>query len=274
MSDPLDFRRLEAVVVDMDGVLWRGNTPLPGLGVFFGFLRERGIPFVLATNNASKAPEVYVARLAERDVTVARNEILTSALATADYLRGLHPAGTPVYVVGGPGLRVALADAGFTVVENPDRPVEVVVAGIDFELTYEKLARAATYIQRGAGFVGTNPDPTYPSEEGNLPGAGTILAAIRTCTGVEPTVIGKPGRAMFDVAVARTGRPRERTAMVGDRLDTDVLGARRAGLATILVTTGVDDAAAIVAKGIRPDAVFDGLPALTEAWRTALDEAG
>lgn len=260
---------VQAAVIDMDGVLWRGAQPMPGLTDFFAFLRAADIPFTLATNNASKTPETYVARLASYGVAIGRGEVLTSSLAAADYLRTRHAPGTPVFVVGGEGLRAAVRGAGFALVERTHQPATVVVAGIDFELTYDKLADAAVHIQRGAEFVGTNPDPTYPSEHGLLPGAGTILAAIERCTGVRPVIVGKPEPPMFAMAAARLGLAAARIAMIGDRLDTDILGGHRAGMRTVHLATGVDDAAAVARSSLRPDAAFPGLPELTAAWSAA-----
>lgn len=269
MSDTPLLAALEAAVIDMDGVLWRGGTPLPGLTDLFAHLRGAGIPFVLATNNASKSPETYIARLAGHGVEVGRDEILTSSLATAAYLQQTYSTGTPVFVVGGDGLREAMRDAGFDLVVRTSAPAGIVVAGIDFDLTYDKLADAALHIQHGARFVGTNPDRTFPSEAGLLPGAGTILAAITHCTGVQPTIVGKPEPLMFDIAVARLCRPPERTAMIGDRLDTDILGGHRAGLRTILVRSPAHGAPPGEAHDVEPDLAFEGLPELTAAWRAA-----
>lgn len=268
-TDERVLAAVEAAVIDMDGVLWRGAMPLPGLAGFFRFLRAAEIPFILATNNASKTPETYVARLASHGVAIDRAEVLTSSLAAADYVRRRHAPGTRVFVVGGEGLRLAMRDAGFDLVERTSGPASVVVAGIDFELTYDKLADAATHILRGAEFVGTNPDPTYPSENGLLPGAGTILAAIELCTGTRPTIIGKPEPLMFAMAAARLDRAAERIVMIGDRLDTDILGGQRAGMRTVHLATGVDDAAALARSSLRPDWAFPGLPELTAAWSAA-----
>ncbi len=254
------------VVVDMDGVLWRGDEPLPGIDAFFELLRARHIPFVLATNNSSKTPANYVDKLASFGIEgVAAGQIITSGTATADYLRHTCAPGTRVHVVGSAGLREILADAGFALAAED---VDVVVVGIDFELTYEKLRVATRLIRSGAKFVGTNPDVTFPSPEGLIPGTGTILAALETSTGVAPTVIGKPGAPMFDVALERLGTVADRTLMIGDRLGTDILGARRARFKTVLVLTGVSTRDELSASGIRPDAVYEGLPQLLEAWES------
>lgn len=267
MQNKFDLNDIEALVIDMDGVLWEGNTPLPGLTQFFDFLRDRSMPFMLATNNATKTPGQYQQKLASMGVSVEREHILTSSLATAAYLAREFPQKGRVYVVGQEGLREAVQEAGFTVVENHQQPVEVVVAGLDLTLSYEKLKCATLLIRRGARFVGTNGDFTFPTEEGQLPGAGSILAAIQTATGVRPVTIGKPEALMFEIAVQQMGSDLHRTAMLGDRLETDILGGQRAGLKTIFVTSGVDDKASIKQKGIRPDVIFRGIDELVDVWR-------
>ncbi len=140
------------------------------------------------------------------------------------------------------------------------------VAGAHFALTYDNLKYGTLLIRGGARFIGTNGDLTFPSEEGLIPGAGSILAALEAATGVKPTIIGKPERMMFDIAVEKMKVRYEQTAMIGDRLDTDILGGQRAGLKTVLVTTGVDSQNAIRQKGIYPDAVFSGLDQFVETW--------
>jgi 4-nitrophenyl phosphatase len=262
MRPALDLATIEALIADMDGVLWRGRTPLPGVPELFSWLAAEDIPVVLATNNSSRRPEAYEARLAEMGVAVDRSQILTSALATADWLRRTYPQGASVYVVGQEGIRTALAEAGFEVVgEEAER--------VDFDLTYDKLAAAARAVRQGARFVGTNGDLTYPSSEGLLPGAGAILAAIEAASGVAPLKIGKPESIMFEVAVSRLGRPPGRTVMLGDRLDTDIAGAARAGLRTVLVTTGVHDPEAAQRSDVQPDLTVSGLPEFLVAWRRA-----
>jgi 4-nitrophenyl phosphatase len=159
-----------------------------------------------------------------------------------------------------------MQEAGFTLLPDISQPAEVVVAGVDFTLTYDKLKYATLHIGRGARFVGTNGDVTFPAEEGPIPGAGAILAAIQAATGVPPIVIGKPERLMFDIAVEKMGSDPAHTAMLGDRLETDILGGQRAGLKTILVTTGIDNETSIQMKRIYPDAVFSGLEDLVAQW--------
>ena len=267
MTSLLNFRNLRALVTDMDGVLLRGPEPLPGVADLFNFLHRRHIPFIIATNSSTKTPGEYRQRLADLGAEVVKKEnILTSALVTAAYLQQEFPTGGTVYVVGQPSIEAAIRTAGFTLLADASQVADVVVVGGDPDLTYTKLKHAALHIQRGARFIGSNPDVVYPTEEGLVPEAGTILAAILAATGVAPLIMGKPERFLFEIAVAKLGSLPGQTVMLGDRLDTDILGGQRAGLKTILMTTGVDTEAAITVKGIQPDAVFGSLEALVAAW--------
>ena len=262
---------IRALVIDMDGVLWRGDTPLPGLTEFFDFLQSHAIDFILATNNASKTPSQFLDKLANFGVTLEPEYILTSSLATAAYLKQEYPDGAKVYVVGQDGLRQALTGAGFTVVPDSSQPVDAVIAGIDFELTYETVKHATLLIRDGARFIGTNGDRTFPIEGGRfIPGTGSILALLEAATGVEPLIIGKPERYMFDIAMQQMQSTPAHTATLGDRLETDILGAQRAGLKAIMVLTGVDNEETITQKGVTPDVIFDGIDELTRYWATLI----
>ncbi len=250
----------------MDGTLWRGREPLPGLAAWFAFLADRGIAYVLATNNSYWAPAHYVDKLAGFGVAVPVDRILTSSVATGAWLTHHVARGSRAYVVGGEALRAAVRGAGCTLVDGLEPPADVVVAGFDMHLTYVRLRDATRHLARGARFVGTNPDRTYPAEDGLSPGAGSILAAIEAAAGQAPIIVGKPEPHLFAAACAVLGVAPDRTLAIGDRLDTDILGARRAGMWSALVTTGVDDAEAAVRGPVRPDGVFDGLDALRVAW--------
>ncbi len=256
------------IVIDMDGVLYRGSEVIPGTDHFVGFLRRQAIGFVLATNNATRTPQQFVDKLATMGVHIHASEVLTSAQATAGYLAGIAPPGTRVFVVGMDGLRTALHEAGFNLVEED---AEFVVAGMDFTVNYERLAQATLQIRAGARFVGTNPDKTFPSERGIVPGAGSILAFLETSTGVTPRIIGKPGTAMIEQALARMGGLRENTAMLGDRLETDILAGHRAGLRTLLVLSGVTTPELLSRAEIQPDLVFDNVAHLTAEWARVLE---
>jgi 4-nitrophenyl phosphatase len=261
-----NFNTVKALIIDMDGVLWTGSVALPGLNRFFDFLHSRSIPYTLATNNASKTVEQYRHKLAGFGVTISPEVVMTSSLATAAYLEGELPKGSRLYIVGQDGLHEAMQQAGFAVIPDHSQPVEAVVAGIDFTLTYDKLKHGALLIRQGARFIGTNGDLTFPSEEGLLPGAGSILAALEAATGVKPITIGKPEPFMLQVAMRKMGSQPGQTVMLGDRLETDILGGQRAGIRTILVTTGIDNEQTIAEKGIRPDLVLSGLEELIDRW--------
>lgn len=267
MKNNLDLTTIKALVIDMDGVLWRGNTFLPGYEAFFEFIQDRAMPFVLATNNASKTPQQYIDRLAKGGITVQRHHVMSSALATAAYLEKQLSPGAKLYVIGEDGLREAVDEAGFIRVKDASEPAEAVVVGLDTQLSYDKLKQATLLIRRGAKFVATNGDLTFPVENGFVPGTGSILAALKASTEVDPTVIGKPAAFMFDVSVEKMGCDHQQTVMLGDRLETDILGAKNAGIKTILVTSGVDNQDSVRQKGIEPDAIFSGIEELVTAWQ-------
>lgn len=261
--------RLDAIrnlIIDMDGVLWHGDRPMPRLRAFFDLLRARGINFVLATNNASRSGAEFAAKLAGMGVTVALDEILTSPQATAAYLSA-HAPDARVFIIGEPGLKTELTARNLSVVNDTDAQVAAthVVVGIDRTLTYAKLVEACLLIRGGAVFIGTNPDVTFPGERGIVPGNGATLAALRASTGVEPLIIGKPEPEMMVQAMARMGGTLADTAVIGDRLDTDILGGIRAGMTTLLVLSGVTSAEDAETDAIRADYVFDDIGAITDA---------
>lgn len=258
---------IRSLLIDMDGVLYRGQQPLPGGKEFLTFARAHGLPFLLLTNNSTLTPKQYMEKLQRMGIEAAEEEILTSAQATAMHLATILPAGSPLYVIGEEGLRTALCDSGYRLTTQD---VVAVVVGMDRQLTYEKLKIAALAIRRGARFIGTNPDLTYPSEEGIIPGNGSVLAALQAATTVRPLIIGKPEEPIFRMGLSRLGASPESTAIIGDQLATDILGGQRAGLITIMILTGVVDKAELRSSAIRPDYVYESLPDLQAAWENAL----
>lgn len=254
---------IKAIITDMDGVLWRGPQPLPGISAFFDLLFRRDLDFALATNNSSRTRQDYVDKLASMGVSgIQPRHIVTSGTATVSFLKSQYPAGARVYVVGGDGLKRMLTEAGYELVAAG---AEAVVCGIDFDLTYEKARTAALLIRAGARFIGTNPDPSFPTPEGLVPGAGSIIALIEAATDQKATVIGKPERGMFDEALRLLGSRADETLMIGDRIGTDIAGARALGIKTALVMTGVETEESLRASAVQPDLVFAGLPELIEA---------
>ena len=263
-----DLTDVRAFLLDLDGVLYRGDSPLPGATAFIAELQSLRVPFLFVTNNSTRTPAQYVAKLARMGVFVEEQTVLTSSLATAAYLASVASAGRCVYVVGEIGLRRALAEGGFALCDD-HTAADYVVVGHDTGLTWRKLADATLAIRRGATFVGTNPDRTLPTEEGLLPGAGAILAALETASGTPPLVVGKPEPGIFRQAIARLGVDPEETAMVGDRLDTDIRGGQRAGLMTIALRSGVTSDEDMAKASPPPTWVFDDLAGLLGAWRPA-----
>lgn len=257
-----------AFLLDGDGVLYRGKQRLPGARRFIAALNETRTPFLLLTNNATLTPQQVSDKLARMDIAVQPCEIFTSAQATAGYLRSTHGSACRVLVVGMIGLETALTDAGYAIVED-HREAELVVAGLDRSLTYEKLAQAALAIRRGCPFIGTNPDRSFPSERGVEPGAGAVLALLEASTDVEPVIIGKPQPGIFRQALARIGTRPQDTVMVGDRYETDILGGDNVGLRTAAVLTGITTAEEFAVAVPPPTWVFPGLDELLLAWQGA-----
>jgi 4-nitrophenyl phosphatase len=259
------LKNVRAFIIDMDGVLWEGRRPLPGLAVFFKTLREQRLRFILATNNASQTPEQYQAKLAGFGVSVAREEVLTSAQAAAQYLAERARNGRRVFAIGEDGVRQAFGERGFTLCDLYDLSADYVVCGMDRALSWDKLATATLNIRAGAQFVGTNPDRTFPTERGIAHGNGAILAALQTATDVAPLIVGKPEPTMYQMAMARLQVDPAHTVAIGDRLDTDILGAVRAGIRSLLVLSGVSTAADLHRSDIKPTWVMRDLQEVTQA---------
>jgi 4-nitrophenyl phosphatase len=256
----VDWSTLRGVLIDLDGVVYTGRDPIPGAAGFLGEARRRGLRFLLVTNNSTTSPELVAERLRGMQISVEPNEILTSAQAAVGYVRRHAKAGATVRIVGEAGLRQAAEEEGLVVVDG-DASCEWVIAGLDRAFTYEKLAAATYAIMHGARFVATNADALLPVEGGQVvPGAGTMIAAIKTATAVEPVVVGKPEPGLFEHGLQRLGGlAAEQAAMIGDRLDTDVDGGRRAGLRTILVLSGVTTPGEAAAADPPPDATLPNL---------------
>lgn len=265
---PIDFAAQRAVILDMDGVLWRATTLLPGVGEFFAFLQQHDINYAFATNNSTKTVDAYVEKLAGFGITAEPHQIITSAVATSDYINQNYDASdTSVYVVGETGIRQGLADFGF---KEDSENARLVVVGMDSQVTYEKMKIATLLIRRGATFIGTNGDRSFPIPGGLAPGAGSLLAAIEAATDVTPLVIGKPETTMYEIAMHRICAIPEQTLMIGDRLETDILGGQRAELTTALMLTGVTSPEQAQTSDIQADDVFDSLVELTSAWAAAV----
>ncbi len=259
------MNRPRGVVLDLDGVVYRGREALPGAAEFLAWLREEEVPFAFVTNNSTRTPRQYVEHLRQLGIPAEEGQVVTSALCAAEVLRSWNLQG-PVLVVGGRGLREAVLAAGYALAEDGD--AAAVVVGLDTELTYARLKAACSAIRRGARFVATNLDANLPVEGELWPGAGAIVAAIRTATGREPVSVGKPEPYPFRMALERLGTRPEETLMVGDQVATDIVGAVRLGMRTALVLTGVVTSLEEAEGGeVRPDVVARDLADLLRRLR-------
>jgi len=254
-------------LIDLDGVINRGDALVEQADEFIALLRQTETPFLFLTNNSTRTPEQYVRRLCGMGVFTELREVYTSALATAEYLRRRAEPGARIAMIGRDGLRLALGEAGFQVVDDPDQ-AQYCVVGYDPQLTYADLVRAHAALRAGATFIGTNFDPTLPVEGGRLvPGNGATLAALTTASGVQPTLIGKPERIIFDLALARLGIRAGACAVLGDRLDTDIAGGKGAGTLGVLILTGSTSAEQVAGAVPQPDLVVRDHAELMALWR-------
>lgn len=266
---------VEGLIVDMDGVLWHGNNPIDGITDFFDTLRNLAIPFVLATNNASLTQQQYIEKLAKMGVTVSLDEVLTSSMATANYLAKRQPEDKKrVFVIGEAGLKEPLIAEGFTLTDlyevagNGDQKgADLVVTGLDRQMTWDKLATATLNIKKGAAFYATNADTTLPTELGDVMGNGGTIAALEAATGVTATSIGKPEPILYQQAFETLGLDPSKIIAIGDRLNTDILGAVNAGIRSILVLTGISTKQELAEIDYQPTWVMRDIQEITETLR-------
>ncbi|MCK5829479.1 MAG: HAD-IIA family hydrolase [Methylococcales bacterium] len=262
------FTNIHALIIDMDGVLWEGNRALPGLKAFFQLLRKKSLPFVLATNNASLTQEQYVSKLKKMGIVVSLKEILTSSMATAHYLAEQPISNSPrAFVIGEEGLRQPLTHQGFILIDSfdADTPADFVICGLDRNLTWDKLADASLHLHSGAKFIATNADNSLPTERGPVVGNGAILAALQATTSVSPIIMGKPEPIMYRQAIKALGVTPENTIAIGDRLNTDILGAVNTGIRSIMVLTGISNENDLKSIDYQPTWVLPDIRAITKA---------
>jgi 4-nitrophenyl phosphatase len=259
----LNLEKIRAMILDMDGVLVRGKTMLPGVENFLQLLEERAIQYVIATNNSTVDPQQLADRFQSFGLQIKTRDIFTSSLATATFLKKQLPAGTPLYVIGEDPLHQSLCDAGFQIMPTHDA-AQAVVVGLDFDISWKKLSHAVSALCQGARFFGTNADLTLPTEDGFAPGNGAFLKLLEAATGNSPQIIGKPEPHLYLQAMEHLGTQAEETLALGDRLETDILGGNRAGIATALVLTGVSRRDDLQASEIHPDGIFEDLIQLTQ----------
>jgi 4-nitrophenyl phosphatase len=255
----MSAKNIRALLLDMDGVLWRDMEAIGDLPSILAQITAKGFKLAFVTNNATRTVEQYQEKFRGFKVEAAAEQIFTSSKATGEYLQKRFPQGGNVYLIGERGLQEAMQEAGFTIANNE---CLAVVVGLDRELTYEKLKRAALLILRGSAFIGANPDPSLPSPEGDVPGAGSILAALQAATGIKPLIIGKPERALLDSAMVQLGVSPSETLVVGDRVETDIAAGQKAGCRTALLLSGVTSESAARAWQPAPDYIEKDLATL------------
>jgi len=253
-------RTINSWLMDMDGVLVHEEQALPGATDFLDALRANDLPFLVLTNNSIYTRRDLAARLRASGLDVPEESIWTSALATAGFLEDQRPGGT-AFVIGEAGLTTALYSSGYTMTE---RDPDYVVLGETRTYSFERITTAIRLILDGARFIATNPDPTGPSADGALPATGSVAALISRATGVEPYFVGKPNPLMMRSALNAIDAHSETTAMIGDRMDTDIVAGLEAGLHTILVLTGVTTSEQIERFPYRPSQIVDGVGDLVE----------
>jgi NagD protein len=253
-------RKITSWLMDMDGVLVREQLAIPGANEFLTRLRELGMPFLVLTNNSIYTPRDLAARLRRSGLDVPESAIWTSALATAQFLDDQRPGGS-AFVIGESGLTTALHDHGYTMSETePD----YVVLGETRTYSFERITQAIRLIAAGSRFIATNPDNVGPTPDGPLPATGSVAALISRATGVDPYYVGKPNPLMMRSALNAIEAHSESTAMIGDRMDTDVVAGLEAGLATILVLTGVTTPGEAERYSYRPSKIVDSVADLIE----------
>lgn len=257
--------RYDLALVDLDGVAYRGHEPIPFASDGLAGARERGMRLVFVTNNASREPGSVAAQLTELDIPTSPEEVMTAAQAAAALLRSRLPQGERVLVVGGAGLRTAVREAGYVIVESADDAPAAVAQGFAPEVGWAQLAEAAYAVERGAWHVASNLDLSLPTARGFAPGNGSLVGAVRAATGVAPDSAGKPSPTMYRMAVERAGA--REALVVGDRLDTDLAGARSGDFAGLHVLTGVSSARddVLAVPGERPHYIGADLRALLVA---------
>jgi NagD protein len=247
-------------LMDMDGVLIREQVAIPGVDRWLARLAELGMPFLVLTNNSMFTTRDLSARLRTMGLVVPEQSIWTSALATASFLERQRPNGT-AFVVGEAGLTTALHEAGYTLTEQePD----YVVLGETRTYSFERIAQAIRLVLNGARFIATNPDPTGPTPDGPLPATGSVAALISRATGVAPYFVGKPNPLMMRSALNAIDAHSETSAMIGDRMDTDVISGLEAGMHTVLVLTGLTTRDEAERFPYRPSRIVDSIADLVE----------
>ncbi|MFH1515574.1 MAG: HAD-IIA family hydrolase [bacterium] len=260
---------MKLAIFDIDGVLIRGKSAISHAADTIKMLKDKGILVQYLTNNSTQVREVFASRLRAIGIEASPEDVMTSSIASASYLKDISPEGGRILVVGEEGIVLALRDAGFDVVDYKDsQPVNFVVVGMDRQFTYDKLARAQHEIYSNkAGFIATNYDPVFPVENGGIkPGGGIMVRALEACTFQDAKVIGKPETTSIEIILKNHGIESTDAMIIGDNLETDILAGKRASLRTVFVLTGIhtnEDLVKVDKNGV-PDYVIKDLSSLVD----------
>jgi 4-nitrophenyl phosphatase len=231
---------IKALILDMDGVVWKADAPIGDLHSIFSRIRDRGLKFVFATNNGTKTPGEYREKLLSFGVEVDSTQVVTSSLAVAHMLSEKYPRGAKIFMIGGLGVREALEAKGFELLSTDNaRDAQAFVMGIDRTINFDKVSEATLLVRSGIPFYATNTDRTFPTPRGEIPGAGSWLSVITSATGVQPIAAGKPLPFMMELSLEKLGTTRAETLIVGDRLETDIAAGQALGCPTAAILSGV-----------------------------------
>ena len=247
---------IKAAILDMDGVLWRLNHPLCNLEELFKNFNDQHIKVVLATNNGTHTVEDYLKKLSGFGVQLQDWQIVTSSMALAYLVKKYFIKGGPIYITGSAALHETLKENGFY---HSQEDALAVVSGLDWEFNYSMIKNTSLMIQKGLPFFFTNPDPTYPTPDGNVPGAGTFLAALEAASGSKAQLAGKPEPFLFELAMQRMQSSPDETMVIGDRLNTDILGGYNAGCPTVFVLSGINSKKDLLNWHPQPDLTIDNV---------------
>jgi 4-nitrophenyl phosphatase len=257
---------IKGLILDMDGVLWKADQPIGDLPSVFARIAALGLKVVFATNNGTRSPQQYVERLAGFGVEVEAWQVVTSSLCVAHLLSQQFPAGGPLFAIGEQGLKEALHEKNFQTLPVEDAPrAQAVVMGIDRQINFEKMREATLLVRAGKPFYATNPDKTFPTPRGEIPGAGAWISVVTTATDAQPVFAGKPAPYIIELSLERLGLRKEQALVVGDRLDTDIAAGQALGCPCALVLSGVSTREQADRWQPRLEIIAESLSALIEA---------
>jgi 4-nitrophenyl phosphatase len=232
--------QIKALILDMDGVIWKADSPIGDLASIFARIDSLGLKYVFATNNSTKTSEQYAERLKKYGVNVESWQVVTSSQAAALAVAQEFPPGSKVFMIGEDGIRMALEERGFEILPvDLAASAQAFVMGIDRGITFDKVVEGTLLVRRGVPFYATNLDKTFPTPRGEIPGSGAWVSVITTATGIDPVVAGKPFPYLIELALERLGTRKEATLVVGDRLETDIAAGQAVGCPTALVLSGI-----------------------------------